>query len=589
MIAGVWAPGAAENAENVLASISGIVGEKPVATAQGRNFMVARWALGVDGSVDATRQLVILGETRALPGSVDLSNASRLGGDYALIAGQPNGLVLARGHHAGRCLYYVQLSAGAVAVCSRLEPLVGCLRGGVTPNVRTLAALMMARCSDDLSATVFREVRRVEASESLLLSAAGVEERFRSNLEVTSRDGAPDDLAEELRRVIDRAILRSVESRRRVAVLVSGGLDSSSVLARTVAIARGANGPEVDAINWSFGGPGDDRPYLNELCESLGIIPIRVASTDASPYVARNLVTDAAPSLWATWAALFVALKRARDLGAEAILTGMGGDHVFNGDPRVFAQDASAGHWRSAIRSSSKFSGDSWATCAFRTARLLASPFVASFPPSLRVGRHHLAAHRWPWAGPRLREVVKDLYIGAPADTVWRGSTSVARFQRLVSQEFLHAAETRGQMEAATRLMRIDPLLDDEVVATVAGFPQRALLFGNRYRGLFRHAMRQRLPERLRLRPDKGRFEPAIAEVIRHSDLKRLRSLATMRMCGELNLVDPAKYYRHFEDVLAARVDNRAWPPLWPALTVEAFVRGQWGPEREDRRWSAMA
>jgi asparagine synthetase B (glutamine-hydrolysing) len=110
---------------------------------------------------------------------------------------------------------------------------------------------------------VFREIRRVQAGEAVLVGLNGTIASARATFEVQLHNGTPDEFAEELRAALRRAVARSMGSARRVAVLVSGGLDSSSVLVHALAAARGATRREVDAINWSFGGPGDDRPYYS--------------------------------------------------------------------------------------------------------------------------------------------------------------------------------------------------------------------------------------------------------------------------------------------------------------------------------------
>jgi asparagine synthetase B (glutamine-hydrolysing) len=355
-----------------------------------------------------------------------------------------------------------------------------------------------------------------------------------------------------------------------------------------VALARGANRAEVNAVTWSFGGPGDDRPYLKELCEALGIVPLRISSKDASGGVVRTMVVDAAPSIWPTRAPLLMAQKWARELGADAILTGQGGDHVFKGDPRVFAQAALSGDWATAIRNFSRFYGDTQVRSAVRTAKLFATFFARRFPPIVRFRRRRFADHRWSWAGPRLRRFIAETYVRELDKGEWRKTTSEGRFQRLVVRDFLHIAESRGQLEAATGLMRIDPLLDDRLVSAVAGFPQKALLANGRSKGLLRQAMNLSLPERLRLRPDKARFECAIAELVQHSDLGELRSLATMRMCAQLGLVDPHRYKLEFEAMLRDGGASIASAYLWPALTVEAFVRSRWAQQERDDQWPAM-
>src|SRR4029434_2200660 len=85
----------------------------------------------------------------------------------------------------------------------------------------------------------------------------------------------------------------------------------------------------------------------------------------------------------------------------------------------------------------------------------------------------------------------------------------------------------------------------------LAGLPQELLLLDDRQRGLLRYAMRRMLPDRLRLRPDKARVEPAIVDLAHGENLALLRDLAGMRLLGELGLVDPRLYRRHFDAVLA--------------------------------------
>jgi asparagine synthase (glutamine-hydrolysing) len=555
--------------------MANVVGSAPTHSSRGDGYALAVWATALPGMTELRSNRALLGSVRGLPDDVGVHNASRLPGDYALIAGQPNGLLLARGRLAGRCLYAARTDRGVVAACSRLEPLIAVV-GRVTANVRTLAALILAEGSDDFGATVFREVRRVEASQAIVVGSSGVVDSDQAKLESTPRSGRPDELAEALRAALHRAVQRSIEGRRKVGVLVSGGLDSSCVLAHAVAIARGAGRPEVDAINLSFAGHGDDRPYFKDLCDALGIVPVQVAPAEASRQVVRALTADAAPTISPAAAWDLTLRERARDRGAEVVLTGNGGDHVFNGDPRIFARRALKGHLFDAFRRAVRFQRQSRASIP-RAFRYVVSPPVISVAPGIqRARRRRSAIKRWPWAGPRLREVIEDLYVQKPPDLEWTSSTSAPRFERLVRKEFMYLAEHRGQAEAASAIVRVNPLWDDELVALTAGFPQEVLLHGDRWRGLFRLAMPSIVPDSVRLRPDKAWFEPAIAEMVGGSDLGALRDLARMQMLGDLGLVEPARYRLHFEAVLSAGSESLHWLAIWPALAVEAFARSQW-------------
>jgi asparagine synthase (glutamine-hydrolysing) len=569
--------------------MSKVVGVRPSSTAELETCVLAGWALAPPGTVDPARNVAWVGSLRRVPESVGLCNADDLAGTYALIAAKPKGLLVARGRHAGRCLYIARLSNGCVAACSRFAPLVGCLTS-ITPDVRTLASLLLTEPPADLSATVIKEVRRVESSQVIVLDGEKVENSVRSALDLTPRQGTPDELAEEVRTLLERAVRRSMEGARRVAIAVSGGLDSSGVLAHAVAVARGASQPEVDAVTWSFAGPGDDRPYLRDLCDALGIIPLRISSTEASKNVVPSMIADEMPFIWPSTAGIFTAHVRARDRGADVVLTGQGGDQVFNGDTRVFAKHAVGGDWYGAISRITRFPGYSGSGSFLRIAkRVLGPPVVSAFPYIRRVKRRRIASRRWPWAGPKLREVLRDTYVSEAPDREWMSFTSELKFRRLIFRDFLHIAETRGQMEAASGLTQIDPLLDDELVSLVASVPQQLLLFGDRSRGLYRHSLREMVPESVRLRRGKALFECAIAAMVGGTDLRLLRDLASMRMLGQLGLVDPQGYRPHFEAVLAAGGATFDWMAVWPALAVEAFVRRQWGRLREEVSWPTSA
>ncbi len=301
-------------------------------------------------------------------------------------------------------------------------------------------------------------------------------------------------------------------------------------------------------------------------------------------------MADGAPYIWPTAAALVTARERARDRGADLVLSGMGGDQVFNGDPRIFASRAWSGHFCEGIVRAARF-GRFGRSRALRTAKLLVAPPVLFALPSVeRMRRRRYAASRWPWAGPKLRQIVRDDYVFHAPNREWMRTLGDLKLKRLEAGQFVLLAANRRQMEAATGLAQVDPLLDDEVVHLVSSFPQDALLHDERQRGLFRHAMRPLLPDRVRLRRDKAQFEAAIAEMVQNADLDSLRSLADMRLSADLGLVEPASYRRHFEAVLAAGERSPDWLAIWPALAVEAFARARWGEGRmKEGTWRASA
>jgi asparagine synthase (glutamine-hydrolysing) len=442
-------------------------------------------------------------------------------------------------------------------------------------NPGVVGALIAAECRHEPSATVYRDVHRVEAAQALTLGANGVEASAQAEIRARPRSGmAIDELAHEVREGLRRATARAIDGAKRVAIMVSGGLDSSSVLAAAVAAARGAGQPEIDALNLSFGGVGDDRPYFRDLCEDLGIVPVVISPAEASTNVLRGLVADGAPFTWPTSGWEITMLQRARERGATVMLTGAGGDHIFHGDARTFARELWSRHFYRAAFRIARFKTYTRTSTARRIFSYGVSPPLLRIAPSLQHMRRRVSSRRlWPWAGPVLRDVLRDVYVRAQPSDGWLDPTSNTTFNQMMRSEFLEMAECRGQMEAITDCARVDPLLDDELVELVAGCPQEALLHGNQGRGLFRQAIRGLVPERLRLRRDKGHFAVALYGMIRGSDLSSLRDLASARELVKLGLVEPGGLRKDFDAALGSGERENHWLAVWPAIAAEAFVR----------------
>jgi asparagine synthase (glutamine-hydrolysing) len=171
----------------------------------------------------------------------------------------------------------------------------------------------------------------------------------------------------------------------------------------------------------------------------------------------------------------------------------------------------------------------------------------------------------WRWAAPRLRELLAEPR-GASRREGWFSSLTT-------STDLLEIADMRGQFEVAVGLPRVDPYLDDKMVRLLASFPPAELCHGHRYRGLFSLAMRGVLPDSVRLRPDKASFDPLPGAILGAVDPQVVRGLVGMEALADLGLVRP----REFRDAFA-RVERGEgggdWLDVWPALAIEAFVRG---------------
>jgi asparagine synthase (glutamine-hydrolysing) len=265
----------------------------------------------------------------------------------------------------------------------------------------------------------------------------------------------------------------------------------------------------------------------------------------------------------------------ALESGAEIVLSGIGGDDLFDGDPRYFADQVLRGEISSAVFGAMRLEGyTSAATKRRRLWDFLARSLLGHIEPSasqrLRRRRHN--ARRWPWAGPKLRAFLES----RPATRRGFQRDPSERFAHLASAPYLtDISDARGQLEVETGLTRVDPFLDDHLGEFVFRLPPELLLYGDRLRGLFREAMRGLLPESIRLRTTKADFEPALTEIVAAAGgFSCLDDLVEMTELGRLGLVNPLRFKEEFCALIADPGWGPRWSSLWPALSAEAFARG---------------
>jgi asparagine synthase (glutamine-hydrolysing) len=514
---------------------------------------------------------IALGRAEKLPFIADTSSELVLRDACCIMAADDAGLLLARGPYGGRPLYYASEHADRVVVaCSRLEPLVASSDQTHALNAERLGALIMSATGDP-TATVYQGVSRLRSCTGIRFIGGGQTGWSRLPSWPDVRRGSVTDAAAELLERIAVAVDRSVDSFANVAVMASGGLDSSGLVA-TLASRPRILGFATDVCAVDFGGPGDDRPHLTSLSTRHGLQPHRIRPSDAASLVPSSFVVDGAPVVWPSAAPFILAGRRARDRGADAVLSGWGGDGLFDGDLGQFAERARAGDCIGAILDAAKLQLLWSSSPVGRVLNYVARPLLGdllphSWPASWRRLRVH-RSREWHWAGGKLRSLM-NVPAAAP-DPDWRAELAT-------SIEMDEAADERGQHEVAVGLPRIDPYLDAELIEFMASVPADMLFQGNRMRGLYRQAMEGILPDSLRLRPDKASFEPAIDELFDSAARDpAFQDLIKMEALADLGMVEPRRYREAVTRTMAGK-SRRGWLEVWPALAVEAFVQQRRG------------
>lgn len=463
-------------------------------------------------------------------------------------------------------------------VSARLEALVDRDHPARLDSSR-LAAVLLPPSIVGIERTPYEGIVRAPPEPS---SAARAQARAGDRSAAAARlvEQAPALLREALR----LAVARAMEGARRVAIMAGGGVDSSLLLALALEVAKARGDVEVFAVALDFASPGDDRPHLAALASHLGLAPervVRVAPSAAAPFVnAACFVADAAPCTWPSAPLERALAEAAKARGADRVLSGAGGDDLFDGDPTELASLLPR-HPLAALARVRSMSVPWKASTLARARDFLVRPALSPLVPhAWRLARRRRTyADLFPWAGAVLRRAIEMSIADSSARPRAHGSPH-DRYEQLARSPQLHEVATmRVQFEAASALRRVDPFLDPEVLAFVARLPPLTLLHGNQLRGLFRECARDLVPDSVRLRTDKAAFEPAQTEMVRAAGgFETLRSLASVTRAADLGLVEPAVFQPAF-DALARDPEGGLapgdWLGVWPILAVEAFLRSR--------------
>lgn len=362
--------------------------------------------------------------------------------------------------------------------------------------------------------TALRGVRELLAGFRLQVPSDGEQDPLWNPWDhVEVAGGNRDDAAEALARTIQHSVHAIASPYGRVLVSVSGGLDSS-----IVAACLGRAGADAVCLTMFTDDPaGDERMFARALCEKLGMTLVerayRLADIDLDEAIAPNLPRpkDRVQALAFERVHHAVALE----IGADAFLTGNGGDHVFgyaqSAAPiadRFLTEGASRGTWQSLV-DVCRQTGCS-VTDAIRQAWAMArhdrSYHVRPNPLFLRSDFvSEINPHDWhhPW-------------LRAPAGALPGKAAHVATILRV---------QPNLEPSLGDRYPVLNPLVSQPIVEACLKVPSWSWREGGRDRALVRRAFESALPPTVlnrRVKGTPGRFAAQLLDHFRLSIRDRL-------------------------------------------------------------------
>jgi asparagine synthase (glutamine-hydrolysing) len=468
-------------------------------------------------------------------------------------------LLLVRDRMGERALYWHQ---GNGWILFGSEP-IRLLASGRVPRDYHLERILARLTGDDPEPTwsYFRSVARLPEGHMLSVSEGKPAlRRYWSWEFVKVRSWERGAAAQALQEGLQQAVDRRTPAGRGIGVLLSSGLDSSSIGAEAATLLEG-RGETLHAFTWAseMGDAIDERGRSSALILSRKNIREHVVQADASWPLSRYPEAYADPSDPETSNypdLLLTTLELARQQGVTVLMNGIGGDPVIG---RVAPDLALLRRGRLGTL------GSRWRRLGLRRSMLYRHLRMTVAPTSPD------------WLTPEGRKLARDAGVERQRPP-WRFLGSERRFRLGNITHPMNAAwlERFDRLSRRTGVRVVSPWHDADLASLVLSMPDGAVDPDLPEKSLLRDAMRGRLPEDLRVAPVvKDRVEPASRLSTRgllHEERELVERLLGGSCLAGLGLIDGARLLTTYRQAAA---QGRRMPRLWEIVTLECWLRAR--------------
>ncbi len=437
----------------------------------------------------------------------------RLTGDFSFAvwdAGHKQ-LFCARDHFGIKPFYHAQ--RGDIFLfsntlnCIRLHPHIS---GEL--NDAAIGDFLLFGLNYNNATTSFRDIQRLPPGHSLTASSRGLQIKryWTPPTDGRIRYSSPEEYVENFQSILEKAVADRLRTDR-AGILLSGGLDSSSVAAVAKEVAgRKARGSKIRGYTYVYESliPDREGDYAREVGEFLGI-PVQFVAMDEAQLFERGDETELSSPEPLENPFLAAISDTYRDISTECrvLFSGEGNDNLMDFQMWPYVGDLRRrGEWRRLLTEVGNYlwiRPFPWRGIRARVLRLAGKdPDQPIFPDWLapEFSRRANLPDRW-------KEQAELLKSGAahPIHPRGHGSLALPEWTHLFEQEdpgaIGYPVETRY------------PFLDLRMVNYLLAIPPFPWFF---QKTLLREAMAGRLPERVRTRPKTPlQSDPVLAQIQR--------------------------------------------------------------------------
>jgi asparagine synthase (glutamine-hydrolysing) len=527
----IWSEGSIGLGHAMLRTTFQSAGEKQPASLEGRLWITA------DARLDSRTELIAEMEragrkvVRPASDSTLILHAYSLWGtaciehlrgdfSFGIWDARSKALFCARDHFGIKPFYYAHLGGNFIFSntlgCVRMHPAVS-----EELNDAAIGDFLLFGLNYDNATTSFRDVQRLPPAHCLTFGSNGLKVRryWAAPTNGRIRYARADDYVEHFQELLQIAVADRLRTDR-VGILLSGGLDSSSVAAvAKVVSGKSGHATEIRGYTTVFdtSTPDQEGHYARETGEFLGI-PIEFQALDQVglfegwDYPELRLSEPIDNPLFAGF------FNSCRNISADCrvLLSGEGSDNLMDFQMWPYVDDLrQRGEWRRLVSELANYvwvRPFPWRGIRARFLKLFGKePDVPLFPDWLAVdfSKRMKLQERWKEWGEH-----PNLPLEHPIHPKAHASLSLPHWTHMFEQE--NAGATRFPLE--TRY----PFLDLRIVNYLLALPPFPWFF---QKMLLREAMAGRIPETVRMRPKTPVQSDTLSEQLRRTGAGRINQM----------------------------------------------------------------
>jgi len=462
--------------------------------------------------------------------------AEKLLGDFAFVIWdkRQRKLFCARDHFGVKPFYYY-LSPKALVFASEMKAVLALPEVPCELNEVRLGDHLADVIADD-ETTFYRGILRLPPGHSMTVVDGRVSTRryFALDAEREVRLGSDGEYAEAFRELFTEAVSCRLRATSPVGVMLSGGLDSSSItcVAKNLLPAEASRLKTFSAI-FDAVPECDEREFINPILDECGVDPHFILGNEHGPFKCLDDLHryQDQPSYGPNFSMIWSLYESVRAQGVRVLLDGHDGDTTVSHGERYLHELARSGRWLRLtveLRGLSKHQGESaWDGLRAFGRHYGINPFIKKHR-ALR-----LARRVWRSAARR---------IGAPDSTArptgwrdllnpqfaaqinmsqryqeWRQTISrtahtehEAHFRMLTHPRHAFALELHDTAAAAFSIEKRYPFWDKRLVEFCLALPAQQKLKNGWSRAVMRHGMNGILPPQVQWRTGKTNFAPSL-------------------------------------------------------------------------------